>query len=188
MSQTRRLAAILAADVAGYSRLMGADEEGTLERLKALRRELLDPKLAEHHGRIVKTGSTSITVTSLPSMASEASLHERWSASSRAAAARKPTLSTIYATTETTDGWPAARSAARAPIEWPSRHTGTPYRSATRSSAHSTSVTGRIRAERYMFALIANAYRTRFTANGTRRHPRATAKRPHHSFQRVGCS
>jgi class 3 adenylate cyclase len=51
MSQTRRLAAILAADVAGYSRLMGADEEGTLERLKALRLELLDPKIAEHHGR-----------------------------------------------------------------------------------------------------------------------------------------
>jgi hypothetical protein len=48
MSRTRRLAAILAADVAGYSRLMGADEEGTLERLKALRRELLDPKIAEH--------------------------------------------------------------------------------------------------------------------------------------------
>jgi class 3 adenylate cyclase len=48
MSQTRRPAAILAADVAGYSRLMGADEEGTLERLKALRRELLDPKIAEH--------------------------------------------------------------------------------------------------------------------------------------------
>ena len=45
MSQTRRLAAILAADVAGYSRLMGADEEGTLERLKALRHELLDPKI-----------------------------------------------------------------------------------------------------------------------------------------------
>jgi TolB-like protein/class 3 adenylate cyclase len=55
MSQTRRLAAILAADVAGYSRLMGADEEGTHERHKALRRELLDPKIAEHHGRIVKT-------------------------------------------------------------------------------------------------------------------------------------
>src|SRR4051794_18883011 len=52
MSQTRRLAAILAADVAGYSRLMGADEEGTLERLKALRRELVDPKIAEHRGRI----------------------------------------------------------------------------------------------------------------------------------------
>jgi adenylate cyclase len=55
MSQTRRLTAILAADVAGYSRLMGADEEGSLERLKALRRELLDPKIAEHRGRIVKT-------------------------------------------------------------------------------------------------------------------------------------
>jgi len=53
MNTTRRLAAILAADVAGYSRLMGVDEEGTLERLKALRRELLDPKIAEHHGRIV---------------------------------------------------------------------------------------------------------------------------------------
>ena len=52
---TRRLAAILAADVAGYSRLMGADEEGTLERLKANRQELIDPKIAEHRGRIVKT-------------------------------------------------------------------------------------------------------------------------------------
>jgi len=55
MSQIRRLAAILAADVAGYSRLMSADEEGTLERLKALCRELRDPKIAEHKGRIVKT-------------------------------------------------------------------------------------------------------------------------------------
>jgi adenylate cyclase len=50
----RRLAAIVAADVAGYSRLMGADEEGTLQRLKALRRELVEPTVAEHHGRIVK--------------------------------------------------------------------------------------------------------------------------------------
>jgi class 3 adenylate cyclase len=48
----RRLAAILAADVAGYSRLMGADEEGTLAALKAIRRELGDPKVAEHRGRI----------------------------------------------------------------------------------------------------------------------------------------
>jgi class 3 adenylate cyclase len=56
MSQSRRLAAILAADVAGYSRLMGEDEEGTLARLKAIRRELADPKIKEHHGRIVKTG------------------------------------------------------------------------------------------------------------------------------------
>jgi adenylate cyclase len=62
MSTTRRLAAILAADVAGYSRLMGADEEGTLERLKALRRELLDPKIAEHHGRIVKTTGDGLLV------------------------------------------------------------------------------------------------------------------------------
>src|SRR5215471_16037696 len=55
MSQTRRLAAILAADVAGYSRLMGQDEEGTLAALKAIRREVADPKIKEHHGRIVKT-------------------------------------------------------------------------------------------------------------------------------------
>jgi adenylate cyclase len=62
MSTTRRLAAILAADVAGYSRLMGADEEGTLERLKALRRELVDPKISEHHGRIVKTTGDGLLV------------------------------------------------------------------------------------------------------------------------------
>ena len=55
MSQTRRLAAILAADVAGYSQLMGVDEEGTLAALKAIRRELADPKIKEHRGRIVKT-------------------------------------------------------------------------------------------------------------------------------------
>jgi adenylate cyclase len=47
----RRLVAILAADVAGYSRLMGNDEEGTLAALKACRRELIDPKIAEHRGR-----------------------------------------------------------------------------------------------------------------------------------------
>jgi len=51
----RRLTAILAADVAGYSRLMGADEEETLAQLKAHRRELIDPKIGEHRGRIVKT-------------------------------------------------------------------------------------------------------------------------------------
>ncbi len=51
----RRLAAILAADVVGYSRLVGADEEGTLAALRAHRRELIDPKVEEHHGRIVKT-------------------------------------------------------------------------------------------------------------------------------------
>ena len=52
---TRRLTAILAADVVGYSRLMGADEEGTHERCKAHLRELVNPKIREHHGRIVKT-------------------------------------------------------------------------------------------------------------------------------------
>jgi class 3 adenylate cyclase/TolB-like protein/Tfp pilus assembly protein PilF len=58
----RRLAAIFAADVAGYSRLMGAEEEGTLERLKTHRRELLDPKIKEHRGRIVKTTGDGILV------------------------------------------------------------------------------------------------------------------------------
>src|SRR3984893_1039609 len=62
MASTRRLAAILAADVAGYSRLMGADEEGTHERLKAHRRELVDPKIGEHAGRIVKTTGDGMLV------------------------------------------------------------------------------------------------------------------------------
>lgn len=51
----RRLAAIVAADVAGYSRLVGQDEEGTLARLKALRREIVEPGLAAHSGRLGKT-------------------------------------------------------------------------------------------------------------------------------------
>src|SRR5215471_5940760 len=55
MTATRRLAAILAADVAGYSRLIGADEGGTLQRLRAIRDELVDPTIAAHHGRLVKT-------------------------------------------------------------------------------------------------------------------------------------
>jgi adenylate cyclase len=54
MTASRRLAAILAADVAGYSRLMGADEEGTHERLKAHLQELVEPKIGEHRGRTVK--------------------------------------------------------------------------------------------------------------------------------------
>jgi adenylate cyclase len=58
----RRLTAILAADVAGYSRLMGADEEGTLAQLKAHRRALFDPKIAEHRGRIVKTTGDGMLV------------------------------------------------------------------------------------------------------------------------------
>jgi adenylate cyclase len=62
MPSTRRLAAVLAADVAGYSRLMGEDEEGTLAALKAIRRELYDPKIKEHYGRIVKTTGDGVLV------------------------------------------------------------------------------------------------------------------------------
>jgi TolB-like protein len=62
MPAQRKLAAILAADIAGYSRLMGADEEGTLARLKALRAELIDPAIAGHHGRIVKTTGDGLLV------------------------------------------------------------------------------------------------------------------------------
>src|SRR5260370_5725675 len=58
----RRLAAVLAADVAGYSRLMGADEVGTLAALKAHRREIVDPAIAAHHGRIVKTTGDGMLV------------------------------------------------------------------------------------------------------------------------------
>ncbi len=58
----RRLAAILAADVAGYSRLIEADEEGTLGRLKVLRAEVIDPQIAGHHGRIVKTTGDGLLV------------------------------------------------------------------------------------------------------------------------------
>ena len=61
MIETRKLAAILAADVVGYSRLAGADEERTLARLRGLRSDLIDPAIAAHHGRIVKrTGDGSI--------------------------------------------------------------------------------------------------------------------------------
>jgi adenylate cyclase len=57
-----RLAAILAADVAGYSRLMGQDEAGTLARLKLHRRELIDAKIAEHKGRLVKTTGDGLLI------------------------------------------------------------------------------------------------------------------------------
>src|SRR5436305_456094 len=58
----RRLAAILAADVVGYSRLMGQDETGTLDRMRELRRELIDPTVAEHKGRLVKTTGDGILI------------------------------------------------------------------------------------------------------------------------------
>ena len=62
MTATRRLTAILAADVAGYSRLIGADEEGTLNRLRSIRAEVIDPKITEHRGRIVKTTGDGLLV------------------------------------------------------------------------------------------------------------------------------
>ena len=58
----RRLAAIMAGDIVGYSRLMGIDEEGTLRQLKAHRKELIDPKITEHRGRIVKTTGDGMLV------------------------------------------------------------------------------------------------------------------------------
>jgi class 3 adenylate cyclase len=60
MTSTRRLAAILAADMVGYSRLMGANEEGTLARLQALRGEVIDPAVAKSNGRIVKSTGDGI--------------------------------------------------------------------------------------------------------------------------------
>src|SRR5271168_5614074 len=61
MTETRKLAALLAADIAGYSRLAGADEDRTLSRLRGLRSDLIDPATAVHHGRVVKrTGDGSL--------------------------------------------------------------------------------------------------------------------------------
>src|ERR1700731_3104646 len=61
MAETRKIAAILVADVVGYSRLAGADEDRTLSRLRGLRSDLIDPAIAAHHGRVVKhTGDGAI--------------------------------------------------------------------------------------------------------------------------------
>jgi hypothetical protein len=65
----RRLAAIVSLDVAGYSRLMGVDDSGTLAALKAHRRGLIDPKIAEHDGRIVKTTGDGLLLASLCGLA-----------------------------------------------------------------------------------------------------------------------
>ena len=62
MAETRKLAAILAADVAGYSKLAGSDEERTLARLRALRSDLFDPTTAQHHGRVVKRTGDGILI------------------------------------------------------------------------------------------------------------------------------
>src|SRR5271169_6978785 len=62
MAETRKIDAILAADVVGYSRLAGADEEGTLARLRGLRYELINPAIAKHRGRVVKTTGDGILI------------------------------------------------------------------------------------------------------------------------------
>ena len=62
MTETRKLAAILVADVVGYSRLAGADEDRTLSRLRGLRSDLIDPAIAAHHGRIVKRTGDGIII------------------------------------------------------------------------------------------------------------------------------
>jgi len=62
MAETRKLAAILAADVAGYSKLAGSNEERTLARLRALRSELLDPTIVLHHGRVIKRTGDGVLI------------------------------------------------------------------------------------------------------------------------------
>ena len=61
MTETRKLAAILAADVVGYSKLAGSDEDRTLARLRALQSDLIDPSIAVHHGRVVKRTGDGVT-------------------------------------------------------------------------------------------------------------------------------
>ena len=90
MASTRRLAAILAADVAGYSRLMGADEEGTHERLKAHLRELVDPKIEEHRGRVVKNAGDGL-LAEFPSVVDAVRCAVRCSAGWPSASPRCPT-------------------------------------------------------------------------------------------------
>ena len=82
----RRLAAILAADVVGYSRLMGADEVGTLARLKAHRRELVDPQIAAHRGRMVKTTGDGALVefaSVVDAVACAVAIQPRWRRATR---------------------------------------------------------------------------------------------------------
>src|SRR5271169_2730029 len=62
MAETRKLAAILAADVVGYSRLAGSDEDRTLARLRGLRSDLIDPAIAAHHGRVVKRTGDGVLI------------------------------------------------------------------------------------------------------------------------------
>jgi adenylate cyclase len=75
----RRLAAVLAADVAGYSRLMGRDEERTLAVLKEVRASLVDPTIAAHHGRIVKTTGDGLLVEFASAVDAEGTAHSSFS-------------------------------------------------------------------------------------------------------------
>src|SRR3954471_13570108 len=86
---TRRLAAILAADVVGFSRLMGADEEGTLARLKRMRSEVIDPSIAEARGRIFKTTGDGLLVE-FPSVVDAVQCAARIQAAMRPRAAAEP--------------------------------------------------------------------------------------------------
>ena len=79
----RRLAAVVAADVVGYSRLMGIDEVGTLAALKAHRREVVDPAIAEHGGRIVKTTGDG-TLVEFASAVARFTCSVLWSSETRA--------------------------------------------------------------------------------------------------------
>jgi adenylate cyclase len=80
MTETRKLAAILAADVVGYSRLAGSDEDRTLARLRALRSDLIDPTVAVHNGRVVKrTGDGSLIEFRSASSSVLASIWAMWS-------------------------------------------------------------------------------------------------------------
>ena len=82
MTETRKMAAILVADVVGYSRLAGADEDRILARLRALRSDLIDPTIAVHHGRIVKRtgdGSSSNSAASSTPCAARSKFRTPWS-------------------------------------------------------------------------------------------------------------
>jgi hypothetical protein len=153
-SVQRRLAAILAADVVGYSRLMSSDEIGTLTALKAHRRELIDPAIAAHHGRIVKTtgdgalvefasvvDAVACAVAVQRGMLSRNAASPRTSASSSASASMSATSSstatTFLATASTSPrGWrrcaSRAESASRAR---PTTRSGTSCRSPSPISA-----------------------------------------------------
>jgi class 3 adenylate cyclase len=87
----RKLAAILAAAVVGYSRLVGADEAGTIARLKALRKELIEPLIAEYHGRVVKlTRGVSLHAISASQSAEAGSRDRRHGEARRSASAIDP--------------------------------------------------------------------------------------------------